>query len=64
MQIGEVVRIRPAGASLFTITGFNDEGRPVIESVADVPGRYPFSMKPEDLMPADQQPSGESDTTQ
>lgn len=52
MQIGDTVRIRPAGASLFTITAIDDDGRPIIESVEGCPGRYPFSMRPEDILPA------------
>lgn len=53
MKIGDRVRIRPAGASVFTIVGTGEDDRFLIESVEDVPGRYPFSMKPDDLIPAE-----------
>lgn len=52
MQVGDRVRIRPGGVSVFTITEVSDEdGRLLIEAVDDAPGKYPFPMKPEDLVP-------------
>ncbi|WP_430332652.1 hypothetical protein [Rhodococcus sp. ACT016] len=53
MQIGDRVRIRPSEASPFTIIDTTEDDRFLIEAVDYVPGRYPFSMKPEDLAPAE-----------
>ncbi|NKW16936.1 hypothetical protein GTA26_04685 [Rhodococcus hoagii] len=48
MQVGDRVRIRPGGATVFTVTEGPDEyGRLTIEPV----GAYPFPMKPDDLIP-------------
>lgn len=52
MNIGDKVRIRPAGALEFTITAIEADGRCIIEPAAAAPGSYPFPMRPGDLMPA------------
>ncbi|MCU7531799.1 hypothetical protein MWT96_25160 (plasmid) [Prescottella equi] len=52
MQVGDRVRIRPGGASVFTIVEISeDDGRCLIEAVDDAPGKYPFPVKPDDLVP-------------
>lgn len=53
MQVGDRVRIRPSGTSVFVIVDAqDDEGRFVIEAADEAaPGRYRFSMKAEDLIP-------------
>ncbi|MBM4634523.1 hypothetical protein GS482_21410 [Rhodococcus hoagii] len=52
MQVGDRVRIRPGGATVFTVAEGPDEyGRLTIEPISDAPGAYPFPMKPEDLIP-------------
>lgn len=50
--IGNTVRIRPCGRSVFTVVGEDedDDARVLIESVESAPGRYPFSMRRSDLM--------------
>ncbi|BDC70385.1 hypothetical protein KAREA_03000 [Prescottella equi] len=53
MQIGGRVRIRLGGASVFTIVEVGEDDRFLIEAVEEAPGRYPFSMKSEDLVPAE-----------
>lgn len=53
MQIGDRVRLFPDGVSVFSIVGDDGDGRFLIESVDDAPGKYPFPMKPEGLVPAD-----------
>lgn len=54
MQKGDRVRIGRAGASIFEVVEVDGEGRVVIESAIDAPGNYPFSMRPDDLFPADE----------
>lgn len=51
MQVGQRVRIRPAGASVFTIVDVDDEGRFVLESVDGIPEGYRFPMREQDLIP-------------
>ncbi|WP_459963984.1 hypothetical protein [Nocardia sp. IFM 10818] len=51
VKVGDKVRIGPAGVSVFRVLEFDDEGRAVIESVTDAPGRYPFPMPVRDLVP-------------
>ncbi|ORJ99889.1 hypothetical protein A6F58_00855 [Prescottella equi] len=54
MQVGDRVRIRPGGTSIFTITeGPDEDGKMLIQPVDDAPGAYPFPMKPENLVAAD-----------
>jgi len=51
VQVGDRVRIRPGGASVFTIVEISeDDGRCLIEAVDDAPGKYPFPVKPDDLV--------------
>ena len=53
MQVGDRVRIRPGGTSIFTITeGPDEDGKMLIHPVDDAPGAYPFPMKPADLIAA------------
>ncbi|WP_169918133.1 hypothetical protein [Rhodococcus zopfii] len=51
MKLGDRVRIRPAGASMFAIVDVDDEGRFVLESVDGIPEGYRFPMREEDLLP-------------
>lgn len=51
MRRGDRVRIRPAGASVFSIVDVDDEGRCVLESVDGIPAGYRFPMREEDLIP-------------
>ncbi|MBF6522823.1 hypothetical protein IU411_21345 [Nocardia farcinica] len=51
-EVNDQVRIRPAGVSVFRILELDDE-HALIESVDDVPGRYPFSVPLTDLIPAE-----------
>lgn len=51
MQVGQRVRIRPAGASVFTIVDVDDEDRFVLESVEGIPEGYRFPMREQDLIP-------------
>ncbi|MFJ2834626.1 hypothetical protein ACIO52_04620 [Nocardia sp. NPDC087230] len=50
MEVGDLVRIRPAGTSQFRVLEIT-EGRALIESTLDAPGRYPFSLRLSELMP-------------
>lgn len=50
MQVGQRVRIRPAGASVFSIVDVDDEGRFVLESVDGIPEGYRFPMREQDLI--------------
>ena len=43
IQIGSRVKIHRDGVSIFHVVAI-DEGRVVVESVADAPGRYEFSL--------------------
>lgn len=51
VKLGDRVRIRPAGASMFAIVDVDDEGRFVLESVDGIPEGYRFPMREEDLLP-------------
>ncbi|TCN51623.1 biotin protein ligase-like protein [Rhodococcus sp. SMB37] len=51
LKLGQRVRIRPAGTSVFTIVDVDDEGRFVLESVDGIPEGYRFPMREEDLIP-------------
>lgn len=53
MKTGDKVTIGAKGVSIFVVVG-EDEERPdrvVIESVEEVPGRYPFPMRRSELVP-------------
>lgn len=47
--VGQRVRIGEHGVSVFEVLEIEDEGHALIESIEDVPGRYPFSMRIGDL---------------
>lgn len=51
VKLGDRVRIRPAGSSVFSIVDVDDDGRFVIESVDGIPEGYRFPMREEDLIP-------------
>ncbi|BDB63519.1 hypothetical protein RDE2_53130 (plasmid) [Rhodococcus sp. RDE2] len=51
VNLGDRVRIRPAGVSVFTIVDVDDEGRFVLESVDGIPAGYRFPMREQDLIP-------------
>lgn len=54
MKIGDKVRMRPAGASVFEVVSIDEaEQTAVIESVVDAPGRYPFPVRLADLLGAE-----------
>lgn len=43
MNLGDLVKVHEKGRSVFTIVAIDeDEGRAVIESAVDAPGKYPF----------------------
>lgn len=53
MQQGDQVRIGTAGVSVFTIVSVGEGAHfAIIESTADAPGRYPFPVKLDNLVPA------------
>lgn len=51
VKLGDRVRIRPAGVSVFKIVDADEEGRFVLESVDGIPEGYRFPMREEDLIP-------------
>lgn len=50
MNIGDKVRIRPDGKTVFVIVDLDNE-HAIIESVGEEPGKYPFSLPATDLIP-------------
>ncbi len=53
MQQGDQVRIGTGGVSVFTIVSVDEDVRTaVIESSVDAPGKYPFPVKLDNLVPA------------
>lgn len=44
MQIGSRVKIHRDGVSVFVVKAIDDEGHVRVESLADAPGRYQFSL--------------------
>lgn len=53
IQVGDKVRIGESGQSVFEVQEVDTvEGRALIEAVGDAPGRYPFSMPLDRLVPA------------
>ncbi|MCM6774406.1 hypothetical protein NDR87_14310 [Nocardia sp. CDC159] len=55
-EVDQLVRIRPAGVSVFRVVAIEDDEHVLIEAVADIPGRYPFSLRVIDLIAADSAP--------
>ncbi|MBM4608525.1 hypothetical protein GS416_11640 [Rhodococcus hoagii] len=54
MQVGDRVRIRPGGTSIFPSPKvLTRTARCLIQPVDDAPGAYPFPVKPENLVAAD-----------
>ncbi|GAA1651883.1 hypothetical protein [Nocardia ninae] len=49
---GDRVRIGTSGVSVFTVVDIEDD-RAVVESVEDAPGRYPWTVRVADLVPAE-----------
>lgn len=50
------MRVRPAGTTVFEVleTDYeSDPDRVLVQAVGDAPGRYPFSYRVADLIPAD-----------
>lgn len=54
MKPGDIVKIGAGGVSRFVVVSVDDEsGSAVIESAVDAPGRYPFGLKCDYLVPVD-----------
>ncbi|MFJ1455194.1 hypothetical protein [Nocardia sp. N2S4-5] len=54
LEIGQRVRIGERGVSVFEVVEIEDAAHVLIQyAEADVPGRYPFSMRVQDLVPVD-----------
>ncbi|WP_378733292.1 hypothetical protein [Nocardia brasiliensis] len=51
-NVGDHVRIGTSGVSVFTVVEIEGD-RAVVESVEDVPGRYPWTVRVADLVPAE-----------
>ncbi|CAM4521202.1 hypothetical protein NONI108955_41855 [Nocardia ninae] len=52
VNVGDRVRIGVSGVSVFTVVEIEGD-RAVVESIEDVPGRYPWSARVADLVPAE-----------
>ena len=53
MQPGQQVRLGAGRVSVFNIVSVDeDAGTAIIEATADAPGKYPFSARLADLVPA------------
>ncbi len=52
MQPGQQVRLGAGGVSVFTVVSVEDCGTAIIEATVDAPGKYPFSVRLADLVPA------------
>ena len=53
LGVGQRVRIGEHGVSVFEVLEIEDEDHVLIQSIEDVPGRYPFSMRRTDVVPVD-----------
>jgi hypothetical protein len=51
--IGQHVRIGDVGVSVFEVLEIEDDEHVTIQSIDDVPGRYPWSMRTRDLVPVE-----------
>ena len=50
---GDLVKVHPDGTSVFAIVSIEEDGRAIIESAVDRPGKYPWSVSLSELVPAD-----------
>ncbi|MFD6677618.1 hypothetical protein ACFWDA_25070 [Rhodococcus zopfii] len=53
MTPGDLVKVHPDGTSVFAIVSIEEDGRAIIESAVDSPGKYPWSVPLSELVPAD-----------
>ncbi|WP_280254761.1 hypothetical protein [Nocardia wallacei] len=54
LEIGQRVRIGERGVSVFEVVEIDDAAHMLFQSAeADVSGRYPLSMRVQDLVPVD-----------
>ncbi|MBF6302792.1 hypothetical protein IU459_35450 [Nocardia amamiensis] len=51
-QVGDKVLLVAGGVSVFEVLELQDDTHAPVESVLDAPGRYPFSVRTDALVPA------------
>lgn len=59
-SVGDLVRIRPGGVSIFQVIAILDDEDVLVVAVAHAPGRYPYLMRATALVPADAEPAASS----
>ncbi|MGY2033124.1 hypothetical protein [Nocardia gipuzkoensis] len=52
VQVGDKVLLVVSGVSVFQVLELEDDTHALVESVLDEPGRYPFSVRIDSLVPA------------
>jgi hypothetical protein len=52
-RVGDKVLLVAGGVSVFETLEFEDEDHAVVQAVLKSPGRYPFSVRTETLVPAE-----------
>lgn len=51
-QVGDRVQMAASGGAVFVVREILEDDRILIEAEVDAPGRYPFSQRAKDLVPA------------
>lgn len=52
VQVGDKVLLVANGVSVFQVLELEDDTHAIVEAVLDAPGRYPFSVRIDSLVPA------------
>ncbi|MGY2148829.1 hypothetical protein ACW9HM_05065 [Nocardia gipuzkoensis] len=52
VQVGDKVLLVASGVSVLRVLELEDDTHALVESVLDAPGRYPFSVRIDSLVPA------------
>ncbi|WP_169332757.1 hypothetical protein [Nocardia araoensis] len=54
VQVGDRVLLVAGGVSVFEVLELEDDEHAIVQAVLEAPGRYPFSVRNETLVPATQ----------